>query len=555
MKYTTVTVVANVVDEKTKKHFAVLKFKPDGKRSFRKLVELAELLKPYKMFDLLRNWGVKIPVENKDALRFLEKNILTPQAVPPTKTMRHQTGWFGDREFVMKDQTINQIRSTAVHYSQFSASPVNGVKTSRSLAEWKKSLALITGSSRIGLFMMAHAFSGPLLRFLLAGPDQPIFNLRQKTSCGKTSLLLLGHTIFGEISGSSDLTTFDHTARALEEILMDHNDLFVAFDEENRSGGTDDSATGNAVLRKFGFIAAAGRGRRRSNSVGDILPEASWHCAIGTSSNRKTSNTTGEDESNSPSGVRWIDLLVGDSNSGGIFDRKDCNFDVDRRNRILNKSIAGCLENQGTAGREWLKHLVDTDKRQEILTHTRLAQKSFIKKYSVGLTNAQFRILSKFALVYAVASVLPDLGIVPWSKLEGEAAVRYVYMGYIRERRSEYVDKKIILNKVAKLISNTDDYPSFSRARSRWSKAKQTVPGFNTTFKDERIICLTVEGFNLLAKKFEISSEALEAILRAEKLMMRDADGKWSIFTKSPESAKRKRYIALRLNALKAVSK
>jgi hypothetical protein len=497
--------------------------------------------------------GVKVPKLGHDFEAYIEKKIACVEKMPLT-TMTSKTGWFDDKSFVLPKGTISEGKVNVIHASAFAVVATQNTDPKPTLEDWKKGLARITNHSSITKFAIAHAFSGPLLKIMVKGSDIPMFNFRQNSSSGKTSMLVVCQTVFDKLASASDLATFDATERASEDLLMAHNDTFLAFDEENRSDDHANGKSGNSRAKNFAFFVASGTGRKRSKTVQDTLPNATWRLAIATSSNRKTSNTTGDKETLSPSGVRWIDILVGPSGDGGIFDSQTKPLDAKEREDRINRAKELCLANSTVAGAAWIQILVDPQKHKEIVKSCHAAIREFNEKYEAGLSNPQLRILEKFALVYAVASILPEYELVPWTTKSGKTAVCKIYQDYMRQHRDQYRNWDELLAKLTDLTGDATIYPAIAKARKLFNNTDKEALGFETTFNDQPVLCLTEAGFEDLSRQLKISSVELQAMLREKQILQQDANAKWTINTSSPFKEGRQRFKALNREKLKALA-
>jgi hypothetical protein len=548
MKKPHVKPVAFLVDEVSRKHKLLFRMTPKNGPCFYFAVDAADASKYHLLTDTLRNYGLPLPREKDKADAWLKENISKVLGKLPERLLVHRTGWTEDLQFVMNNKTFGKSDRRAFHVNRLTAD-VNTVNPKdAALEDWLASLAELTKHSCITIFCTALSFSGPVLRWLLSGPDLPLFNLMGESTSGKTTVMMLATTVFGGVAKEEDLVNFDHTGRHLEETLGGSNELFQAIDEEGTAASTAYSK--DSALKLFAMIVAGGRGRGRSVAVKSTLPQMTWKCGVLTTSNVVVSGVNGIRTTKSPASVRWIELPIRKSSSGGVFDHPGSSLSKKQRMQHLSTALKGCMSNRGAAGEAWLKILMEKKQRERIVADCIGARNRFFDLHQLALTETQMRILNKFSVIFALASVLPDLKLVPWSKEEGEEAVTYVYECFVLHHNEEYIDKISLLVSLQKLIDDPRRFPPLEKARRAWRENPESIFGFRNKFRDRDVVCLLPERTDVLAKLLSMQYSALEAILSGQGLYVLDASNKSGFMSRFPSKDKRCRYDAIDIASL-----
>ncbi len=513
-------------------------------------IDKADLDKPNEISDLLKNRGVDVPKGRKQAERFVEDKVRRPMGGVRERLITDATGWHTSGTFVTADRTYGSAKMLPMHSSRLCVIKKRAGSISGSLKYWKRSLGALAERSHTAIFAIGHALSGPLLGKALPAADSPIFNVWSDTSSGKSTLLTIANTCFLSQNSVPTLPTFNQTARAREEALASRNGLFMPFDEENLSDAAKSRLQSSGIatsLSNFIFDVASGQGRSRSQSVKGTLPNKEWVCAILTSSNRPA---VSEGNSDSPTGVRIIDLRVRCQTRGGIFECNSEELAAPQRSDIIKRAVAGCVKHRGAVGKAWLTALTDKRGQGKIFKRVKELHAEFIEMHGSTLKSSQLRVLEKFANVYATVVITAEMKLVPWSVDRGKFSVGWCYRRYVTQRKDAYLDVVKTYKLLMKLVGQRAIFPDHSEV----TDDRQTSSlGFLTEFKKRRVACVRDRNLKKLGNKIGCGGEGLWKLLASSNVLVRDASGKNTILVRDPATKERKRFVTLDLEKLKKV--
>jgi hypothetical protein len=534
--------IANVEVDNSKKIVLLITDESTSAKSHLQ-ISPADFDRTHLIADKLKNLGVSVPREKGEARKFIARKIEKKMARCRERLVTSSTGWHSSGVFVTLERTYGRSSPLAMHLGRL-ARPVS-CRKNVCLERWKESLKTLTQHSHTAVLAVAHALSGPLLSKVLAITDVPVVNLWSNTSCGKTTLLQLANTCFDAPMAmskvpTSKVPTFNHTRRAREEALSSRNGLFMPFDEENQSD----------CLAKFIKDVSSGSGDIRSSTVQESLPDLTWVCAILTSSNRRA---VPGGQANTPEGVRIIDVRIKSNEKGGIFERHSENLCADKRSDIIKKCVEVCLENSGAAGHALLTSLTGRDTQKRSFEYAKRKWRDFIDERCSGLTSSQLRVLEKFAVMFASASLSAKLKIVPWTVEEGEYSVDWCYKRYVRQNRSDYLDPKKVHHDVYQVVTNKRLFLPKGIKQALAVKRKSVAVGFRSVFLQVPVACVWDASLDSLANRVGCKGEVLRSLLSKSGVLMRDANMKKTIMLRDPMTGNRKRFVSLDIKRLKKV--
>jgi hypothetical protein len=535
---TTFKISCVAVSESDQSHKIILKLsnaKTNG-RSYLS-IPLAELRKPLMVAEKLVNHGIEVPRENEKAKEFvrekIEKQLCDSSHRPVTTT----TGWHTSGVFVTPSKTFGWAEAMPLHASRLDRLPTKPL-SDHNIEGWKSALGPLAKHSHTTVFAVAHALSGPLLQKCLKCSDVPVVNLWSDTSSGKSTVLRIANSCYEPPSSQTALPTFNHTGRAREEALTARNGLFLPIDEENLSQES----------KKFIFEVASGQGRARSKAVHDTLPDVRWVCAILTSANRPIVARGSE---RGPQFVRIIDMKIGSSDEGGIFDRDADDLSAEERSAIIDRAVNGCQKCSGGVGAAWLAALTHSENQKEYFAYALSRHKAFLEKYSVGLGNAEIRVLEKFANVFAAASLSAKLEIVPWTAEDGEKSIRWCYRRHVRQNPENYQDLRQLIQKLQEVLRTKSLFLRKGIGADGALKRRATSLGFHTRFSGKAVACVWDRSLDALGKRLGCQGVILRSLLIRNGILMQDAERKRSIFSRDPLTGKRRRFATLDLRQIR----
>lgn len=365
----------------------------------------------------LLNMGLQISA-NRKAREKLNDYLLTAQ---PLKTVLCVTklGWF-DHKFVFPDEVIGKQCASEEVLFQSSVINTDGFKTRGSLSDWQKSIAAFCGGNSRLTFVISTGFAASLL--LITNEENGGIHMEGPSSIGKTTLLKLGCTVWGE---PSRLESWRSTINGLESIATKYNDSLLCLDEIGQSNPKE---IGEAIY----MLSNAG-GKNRSKKDGSLRKKSSWRSLFCSSGEPGVAEYVAQTGVKIRAGqqVRVLEIPADAGCGFGIFENLH-NFEDGAK-------FAKYLDDQtklyyGSPIREFLRRL--TAKSKEDLTqYIREFMRIFIKNLAIDNAEGQVkRAASRFALIAAAGELASALDITGWQKGESTQAAKKCFYAWLSER-------------------------------------------------------------------------------------------------------------------------
>ena len=315
-------------------------------------------------------------------------------------------GWHGSR-YVLPAVAVGENNEKVVFQNAHAVEPAFSV--AGTAHEWRENVAaLAQGNSRM-IFALSVAFAGTLLE--PAGEDSGGFHLRGRSSTGKTTLLKVAASVWGNPAAYCRL--WRSTSNGLEGLAALHNDGLLILDELSQ---IDPKEAGEAA-----YLLANGRGKNRAARNGTARQAASWRLlflsageeslsALMARAGRKT--TAGQE-------IRMAEI---DADAGaGMGALEDLHgFDTPAALVVALRDAASTY--RGAVGEEWLRLIVeDRPKLAAVLARgiKRFAE-YFMPKDAAGQVE---RVARRFGLVAAAGEMATRYGLTGWTPGEAVAAV------------------------------------------------------------------------------------------------------------------------------------
>jgi hypothetical protein len=227
--------------------------------------------------------------------------------------------------------------------------------------------------------MICGAFAAPMLRLL----DAPNFaiHLVGESSRGKTSMLKIAASVFGSPNAPGWLASWNVSLAAAEIRAAQLNDLPQCYDEIGSSG-----EPGTVEAMVYGLVN--GHGRNRATREYAMRESLAWRTVV---------LSTGEhelapDAAATGAQVRVVQLPI---DGFGKFTAPQ-----------VDALVAAAAANSGSAGAEWLQHLVNMQGDADALAQT---HQTIITNFREGTKgNLQGRAARYFAVLGTVESLLAD---------------------------------------------------------------------------------------------------------------------------------------------------
>jgi hypothetical protein len=226
--------------------------------------------------------------------------------------------------------------------------------------------------------MICAAAAAPLLRLL--GSSNFALHLVGESSRGKTSMLKIAASVFGDPAAPQWLASWNVSLAAAEARAVLLNDLPQLYDEI----GCGDAAQIEAMV--YGLIN--GHGRSRATRDIGVRESLSWRTVV---------LSTGEhdlapDDAATGAQVRVLQLPVSGFGALGAAD--------------IEALVAACAANSGSAGAEWLQHLVNLGDAGSAPLAVSYA--ALLARMRQGVNGLQGRQAAYFAVLAVTESLLAD---------------------------------------------------------------------------------------------------------------------------------------------------
>jgi len=326
-------------------------------------------------------------------------------------------GWYGSA-FVLPHRAFALGNERARIYINAGGDAHVGafIRGEGSLRDWQERVAAPSRKSSRLRASIAAALAAPFLRTV--GLDSFGINWFSETSDGKTLLLIVAASVAGLI-GPDGLPGWADTEPALECLARGHRDNVLPLDE---AGDGEHQRPLNEKAQLIAFLVARNRPRKfaKSHELKHNLGQRDYRIILLSTSERalrQIARAAGKRRLGGEE-VRFIDIPASEPGSLGIFDKKikpaKGRTDRETTKELVEGIKANAIKYQGHALRAMMKKFVKDPAGLERLRHYK---RHFEDHAAVrGTHNAQYRIRSNFALLYAAAALGIDYGVLPWRK-------------------------------------------------------------------------------------------------------------------------------------------
>jgi len=368
---------------------------PDG-NTHRVAIPYSMLLEPRQVLALLAAGGY-IGAPGKQARAMFSQLLAT---VAPARRARcvPRTGWHYEC-FVLPDQSFGTYPEMLVLQA---AGAENPYRQAGDLEAWKQTLGKwCCGNSRL-LFSVSASLAGPLLA--LVGMDSGAIHFYGHSSCGKTTLIRVGWSVWG---GPEGLRTWRATTNGLEGVASVHTDTLLVLDEV---GQADPKALGEAS-----YLLMNGCGKVRADVDGSAKSSRRWTIMVLSSGEPTLTDRLAEAGQKPRAGqeVRLVDVPADAGQDWGAWENLHGQSSAAQFSDLIKSS---CAEYHGTLGRAWLDLLAN---HQEKVRELRAVTRKTAERWAAGAESGQVvRVAERFALIGLAGELAAQNGLAPWP--EGE---------------------------------------------------------------------------------------------------------------------------------------
>lgn len=333
-----------------------------------------------------------------------------------------RTGWH-NRAFVLPRETLQRAPEEGedapdrIVY-QTDGPTENPFRVRGALAGWRDNVAtLCVGNSRL-LFAVSSAFAAFLLR--ASGLNSGGFNLYGPSSCGKSTVLLVGASVNG---GPDYMQQWRQTENFLEATAGLHCDALLILDELAQM---DKKTVGTAL-----YMLANGVGKGRATRGGQARARLTWILLFLSTSEIPVATTMAEAGQRIHAGqeLRMVDIPA-EVAPGTAF---NTTHDFDG-GAVFSLHLAKvCRSYHGSAGRAFLAWLVEHV--DELRDRTREAVERLAARWVPDAASGQVhRVVRRFALVAVGGEMATEAGITGWQPGAATAAAEDCFRDWLNSR-------------------------------------------------------------------------------------------------------------------------
>lgn len=290
-------------------------------------------------------------------------------------------GWQSDRCFMLSDP-IGGDGSVVADESGDRGAMIEALRPRGSAAAHLDALRRAFGEDPIAALAILAALCAPLLRKL--GAPNFGFNLYGDSSTGKTSMIKIAASVFGDPSSEQWVASWNATAVALELRAATFTDLPLILDEV----GASDARSLSRVV----YMLVNGVGKSRGDRSLSVRRTLSWHSPTLSSGEHEVI----DDHANTGAQVRMLQYRV-----GGFGSLDAAGVDALRE---------ACEQNHGHAGRAWVESLVAIEDWRPYVDLFVEAKRQFRERASGALLQRQAVFFALLAVTEHLAHGAIGLG-------------------------------------------------------------------------------------------------------------------------------------------------
>jgi uncharacterized protein (DUF927 family) len=292
-----------------------------------------------------------------------------------------------------------------------------GMSTSGTWVEWRDSVASLASGNPLLMFSIGVALAGPLVG--PASESSGGFHLRGPSSCGKTTVLNVSASVWGDPRKFTKL--WRTTANGLEGIARLHNDSVLILDELSQ---VDPLEAAEAA-----YLLANEKGKIRATRAGNARPTSSWRLLFLSSGEVSLSALLSRNGRRPQAGqeIRLADIPADRGVGHGTF---DCLHGSETGAALAERIARVVKSTYGAIGQEWLRRLVgDHGVIADVIECT---VKEFVRQVTPPSATGQVhRVARRFGLIAAAGELATAYGLTGWKLNEAENAARLCFESWL----------------------------------------------------------------------------------------------------------------------------
>lgn len=342
----------------------------------------------------------------------LQRFLLQEMAAAPTRICVERIGWH-EQVFVTPYWSAGADSESYVF-----AGPVGDTRllSAGTLAQWQSLVGGLCVGNPLMIFAVGVALAAPLLHS--SGVENGIFHLVGPSSTGKTSLLELAASVYGD---RYYVRSWISTANGLAAVAAEQHDMLLALDELGLARPED------ADVAVYHIVA--GTSKLRATLHGGLAAQTHWR-TLALSSGEVWLSEIFESLGKRPKAgqqIRLVEIPV-----FGQYGAFDALHGYQSSQLFVDHLKQQTSQYHGSLFPEWIKLLVSMDN----LGHfAQSAIQRFVDEWRTSEMSTQVaRVLRRFALVATALAFASRNHLVPWEEAESIDSVRRVWLHWLAAR-------------------------------------------------------------------------------------------------------------------------
>jgi len=445
----------------------------------------------------------------KNQLREFLMGYDTPQRVRLVNRM----GWHGHNAFMLPDRVIGEPAEPLHYYND--APSLCKITIAGELSDWRDNVAKYCEQNSLLTFAVCTAFAGPFLD--IQGTESCGFHFFGDSSLGKSTLLKIAASVYGNPNAGEYTKTWRTTDNALEGMAAAHSDCLLVLDE---IGQIEPRIVGETV-----YSLGSGVGKSRATEAGNNRGNQHRWRIVFISSGEKTLTDHMAEANRKPQAGMEMRLLTIPANphTDSEARRNLGNFEHDHGlggGAALSTLLTdNASRYHGSPIIRLIEAMVATN-RDSLAAHLNTTRENFKFEILGGTASGQaHRAADKFALVAAAGEYASQIGITGWKQGWATYAASRAFRSWVAMRGGDgnLEDTKAI-NHVREMLSRYGE-SRFSRWESDDARIDEHAPrtmerwGFRKTLTEqdsmlgdssENTYYLTRDGLKDMCKGFDI---------------------------------------------------
>ncbi|WP_295874036.1 DUF927 domain-containing protein [uncultured Zhongshania sp.] len=425
----------------------------------------------------------------------------------------NRMGWHGQNAFMLPDRVIGEPAEPLHYYND--APSLCKISIAGELSDWRDNIAKYCERNSLLTFAVCTAFAGPFLD--IQGTESCGFHFFGDSSLGKSTLLKIAASVYGNPNTGEYTKTWRTTDNALEGMAAAHSDCLLVLDE---IGQIEPRIVGETV-----YSLGSGVGKSRATEAGSNRGNQHRWRIVFISSGEKTLTDHMAEANRKPQAGMEMRLLTIPANphTDSEARRNLGNFEHDHGlggGAALSTLLTdNASRYHGSPIIRLIEAMVATD-RDSLATHLNTARENFKFEILGGTASGQaHRAADKFALVAAAGEYASQIGITGWKRGWATYAASRAFRSWVAMRGGDgnLEDTKAI-NHIREMLTKYGE-SRFSRWESDDARIDEHAPrtmerwGFRKTITEtysndgessENIYYLTRDGLKDMCKGFDI---------------------------------------------------